>query len=389
LRPDSLPAAGQRAERGRPLKVLCVGNGGLVRTAAGFSTHRSMAEFLVGLAREAATVGFCHWVEPDDDPLARTALECTDDFYVVPLEPVSGSLPMRGVRASAALVRLVVAIARADFVYIYWPGTLAEVACKVCIMLRRPYGLYLRGGDDANVSAISQLLRRATFAFTAGARLLTAARMHCPRVDAVSPMVSIRPHHLERPHDLPLGRVPRLLYVGRIEASKGIPELLEAQRMLAARGIATEVVLVGQCYESSVLPPGAESDPGLRVVGPVTDFDALAEHYRSSDIFVLPSHSEGFPRVLYEAMAFGLPIVTTFVGGIASVLADGQSCLRVEVGNATDLASKLERLCREPTLGLQIATEAQSTLRALMPTWVKSHADQVLAELAEMPKPAG
>jgi glycosyltransferase involved in cell wall biosynthesis len=370
------------------LKVLCVGNGGLVRTAVGFSTHRSMAEFLVGLARGAESVGFCNWVEPDDDPLARTALECTDALDVVPLEPVTGTLPTRGVRAFGALVRLVGAIARSDFVYIYWPGTLAEVACKVCIMLRRPYGLYLRGGDDASVVAISQLLRRAMFVFTTGARLLTAAKMYCPRVDSVSPMVSIQPHHLERPRALPQGAVPRLLYVGRIEASKGIPELLEAQRFLVARGIATEVVLVGPCHESSVLPPGAEWDPGLRLVGPVTDFDALAEHYRSSDIFVLPSHSEGFPRVLYEAMAFGLPIVTTFVGGIASVLADGQSCLRVQVGNATDLASKLERLCREPTLGLQIATEAQTTLRALMPTWVKSHADQVLEELPQKPKPS-
>jgi glycosyltransferase involved in cell wall biosynthesis len=368
------------------MKVLCIGNGGLVWTTAGFFTHRSMAEFLLGLVRKAGTVGFCNWVEPDDDPLARTALECTDDFQVVPLQPVAGTLPIKSVRALAALLRLVVAIARSEFVYIYWPGTLAEVACKVCVMLRRPYGLYLRGGDDLSVTAISPLLRRAAFVFTTGARLLAAARVHCARVDAVSPMVSIQPHHLEPPHALPLGRVPRLLFVGRIEASKGIPELLQAQRIMAVHGIATEVVLVGHCYDPSVLPPGAESDAGLQVVGPVTDFDALAGLYRSCDIFVLPSHSEGFPRVLYEAMAFGLPIVTTFVGGIASVLVDGQSCLRVEVGDPTDLASKLVRLCREPTLGLQIATEAQSTLRTLVPTWVKSHAEQVLEELGRKSK---
>ena len=70
----------------------------------------------------------------------------------------------------------------------------------------------------------------------------------------------------------------------------------------------------------------------------------LESQYRSSDIFVLPSLSEGFPRVIVEALAFGLPVVTTTVGGIQHLLRDSYDALLVEPGSPLQLAKAIKRL---------------------------------------------
>lgn len=369
-----------RLDRLRRLSVLCVGNGGLVQRSGEYLTHRSMAEFLQGLERNVGSVTFCHWLEPNDDPLARTRLEKRGRSRVLPLLPVRGGSVRRNWRAALALLRLCCSVLRSDFVYAYWPGRLAEVAVRIARALGKPYALYLRGGDDREVAAIAPLLARARFVVTAGARLLGAARAHSSRVEAVTPMVAVGVAHLTPPRAIVRAGPLRLLYVGRIEATKGVTELLAAQRLLAARGIATRLTLVGQCEDASMFRDAAGSEEAARVelVGAVTEFERLAAIYRASDVFVLASHSEGFPRVIYEAMTFGLPIVTTFVGGIPSVLSDGRSCLRVEVADARDLAEKIEKLVTQPDLGLRLATEAQGIVRSLMINWRRTHAEQVL-----------
>ncbi len=60
-----------------------------------------------------------------------------------------------------------------------------------------------------------------------------------------------------------------------------------------------------------------------------------------SDVFVLPSLSEGFPNVILEAMAAGLPIVATNVGGLAEIIKDGENGYLVEPKNPDQLAQKL------------------------------------------------
>lgn len=365
------------------LDVLCVGNGGLIRTSGQFLTHRSMAEFLAGVRQRVAGVTFCHWVEPEDDPLARTPLLEDEGSQVIELRPIRGHFVRRAMSAAGALIRLTRAVARADFVYIYWPGRLAEVAARVCVALSRPYAFYLRGGDDAAVHQIAPLLRRAKFAIAAGSALLDGARTHCRRVEMVTPMVAVRPHHLSPPRARVPGAPLRLLYVGRIEPSKGIVELLRACELLSERATPVELSLVGQCVDPPWVAAHVDACRApVRLVGPTTDFEALADLYRTSDVFVLPSHSEGFPRVLYEAMAFGTTIVTTFVGGIPALLSDGVDCLRIAVADPEDVAGRIATLHGDDMLRIRLATQAQHKITALMDTWRTTHAEQMVRALA-------
>ena len=112
---------------------------------------------------------------------------------------------------------------------------------------------------------------------------------------------------------LPKDRV-LVLFVGRLVPKKGYDLLLAAAESAAgtAAGPGFDVVFVGDGHEGR-----AEEDrPGVHHLGALPP-DALAEVYRACDVFALPSTAEGFPLTVQEAMASGLPVVTTDDPGYA------------------------------------------------------------------------
>ncbi|OGA03352.1 MAG: hypothetical protein A3I00_07835 [Betaproteobacteria bacterium RIFCSPLOWO2_02_FULL_64_12] len=98
------------------------------------------------------------------------------------------------------------------------------------------------------------------------------------------------------------------------------------------------------------------------VEGSVTFLGRMADPWRvlsGVDLFVLSSTKEGLPFALIEAMAAGLPIVATRVGGIPEVLVDGRSALLVPPGDPGALSQAICRLLREPRLATALGEEAQ------------------------------
>lgn len=98
------------------------------------------------------------------------------------------------------------------------------------------------------------------------------------------------------------------------------------------------------------------------VEGTVTFLGRMADPWRvlsGVDLFVLSSTKEGLPFALIEAMAAGLPIVATRVGGIPEVLVDGRSALLVPPGDPGALSQAICRLLREPRLATALGEEAQ------------------------------
>ena len=89
----------------------------------------------------------------------------------------------------------------------------------------------------------------------------------------------------------------------------------------------------------------------------------ILELMRSADVFLLPSHGEGFPNSLVEAMAAGMACVVTPVGAVPDMVADG-GALVVPVGYAAALRSAIERLAADPELRRRLGEEAQRTIRA-------------------------
>lgn len=134
--------------------------------------------------------------------------------------------------------------------------------------------------------------------------------------------------------------------VGRLVAEKGVPELIEAARML---GPTARVLVAGpndpekeDSLAADVLERGAKA--GVRFLGMRGDVENL---YGAFDIFVLPSHREGFPRAAMEAAASGLPLVATDIRGCRQVVEDGVNGLLVPVGDPILLTESIRALSED------------------------------------------
>lgn len=136
-----------------------------------------------------------------------------------------------------------------------------------------------------------------------------------------------------------------LLFLGQWLERKGTTHLVEAFTLLAAEFPSLRLWLVGTRVEpSEVLESFAPSlRPRITVV-PSADRQEIIGHLARCHVFVFPSLAEGFSLALLEAMATGLPLVTTPVGAAPDLLEDNVSALFVPAGDAASLAAALRRL---------------------------------------------
>jgi glycosyltransferase involved in cell wall biosynthesis len=368
-----------RREPARPLRVLCIGNGGMVYRDGHAWTHRSMVDFLDELAGQVGEVCFGAWLDPDDDPLAQAPLREARRVRHVALPRVHGSIARKLVNGAQSFLRLAHEILRADFVYLYYPGRIASVTAAICRAIGRPYGIYFRGEPIPLDPSFTALFAGARFVLSTGKGLEQIAKAHCGDVENVTPMTPVSLRDVRPPTRDRMDGPWRVLCVGRIEERKGSHDLLAALSLLEERNVPVVLTLIGHCYDVPALRRRMTDSVSKRVQlpGVIADFATLRRHYLEADAFVLPSHDEGFPRVLYEAMAFGVPIVTTFVGSVPTVMVDRENCLRVEVGSPSDIADKLQELLTTPDLRYKLACAASFQVTELMSTWKDSHALQV------------
>jgi glycosyltransferase involved in cell wall biosynthesis len=165
----------------------------------------------------------------------------------------------------------------------------------------------------------------------------------------------------------------RLLTVSRIDPRKGLRILPDVVATLVALGVDATLDIIGpavgapgeaerRAIESAAETRGVRERIALRGAMPL---DRLLPVYRDHDIFVLPTlPGEGIPRVLLEAMAAGVPVVTTRVAGIPSLITDGQNGVIVDQAAARPVAEAVTRLVTDATLRRRVIACAYETARA-------------------------
>lgn len=154
-----------------------------------------------------------------------------------------------------------------------------------------------------------------------------------------------------------------VLAVGRLSREKGHCDLVDAfQRLIRAQpGLAAQLVLLGEGPERSRLAANVARwglGERVRLAGQVTD---PRDYYRAADLFVLPSHSEGCPNVLLEAMAAELPVVATAVGGVPELVRHEHSALLVAPRHPRALADAMGRLLMDATLARRLTANAAAS----------------------------
>jgi glycosyltransferase involved in cell wall biosynthesis len=235
-----------------------------------------------------------------------------------------------------------------------------EVVARRSPLLRPPARVFAAALARAGV----WLVRRSP-TFVAGDDLFRRYRDIQPRLHHFVPAVLSEAELKQSPRVRP-GKPFRALWVGRFIGLKGVEILLTAFAAQRRDGLDVELTLVGdgplrQSLEQQVVALGL--DGVVHFAGFVLPGPELDRIYSEHDLFVLPSLSEGFPKVLLEALVHGLPVLGTTVGSVPRVIQDGGNGLLVPPGDAGRLGSALSRLVNDPASWRRMSDGAMASAR--------------------------
>lgn len=160
----------------------------------------------------------------------------------------------------------------------------------------------------------------------------------------------------------------RVISVGRLIEKKGMVYLIEACKQLVDRGLAIECRIVGEGPLHSSLQARIEQlglQPHVTLLGALAQ-DEVRRLIQAGDVMVLAAtvaasgDQDGIPIVLMEAMACGLPVVTTPVSGIPELVVDGQTGLLTQERSPSELADALEKLACDDGLRQRLGSQARA-----------------------------
>jgi len=162
---------------------------------------------------------------------------------------------------------------------------------------------------------------------------------------------------------IPASDIPReklvVTYVGRLESVKGYDVLLQAAKQLTAQRYDLQFFLVGNTVGKEAVVRQYQSD-AIRFLGHRNDIPAIL---KATDVFVLPSFSEGLPNALMEAMTAGCACIASNVGGVPVLIDHRQTGLLVKPGDPTALADQIRTLAADPALRQQLGEAARMKIR--------------------------
>ena len=255
--------------------------------------------------------------------------------------------------------------------HVHFGGPVATVGMLTASAWRISWSLTLHGPDeffDQEVFYLRQKIESAGFVvcisdFCRSQVLRIAPGMQDSRLEVVRLGVDcdvLRPSDSEA--DSSSTRV-RFVCTGRMVAAKGHRILIEALSALSAAKVDFDCVLIGDGPERGALESLCKERgiaEQVRFLGAMAHQAALAE-VAQADVFVLASFAEGLPVALMEAMAFGVPCVSTTIAAIPELIQDGQNGLLVSPANSSCLSDALRLLAEDAGLRRELGRKARST----------------------------
>lgn len=223
----------------------------------------------------------------------------------------------------------------------------------------------LRNRINTAVESIAQ--RRARFLLPVSGSLvqyLRARGVAAARIRAVPNGVPVREGDVP---PFPRGEPPVIGVMALFRPRKGMEVLIEALGRLRQRGIPFRVLAVGAfetpAYEAAIRAAAVSAgvSDGIEWAGFRRDVSAQLDRM---DVFVLPStYGEGMPMVVLEALAAGVPVVSTAVEGVPEVITDGEHGLLAEPGSAEALAAAMARMLGDAPLARRLGEAGRKRQR--------------------------
>jgi len=279
-----------------------------------------------------------------------------------------------------------------DIVWLHTPHPVSLLLAYACRKCGKPFFLVVRQnlteqvrhrnrgvkkifamGVAVVLEHIFQRLAENCLTFTVGEEMYNAYHRKGSQVHQISvSLVSERDiEDTIRIKNCELHKPMRLLNVGRLDAEKGVHFLIEAfEELIRHKRLDAVLRIVGKGIrddEERKLRTKVEEcqlTEHVQFLGYVAHGPELLRLYRESDIFILPSLTgEGFPQTLFEAMAFGVPIIATRVAGIPHLIEHGESGLLVGTASSKAICEAVERLACDSKLRHRLVRNGLNTVR--------------------------
>jgi glycosyltransferase involved in cell wall biosynthesis len=247
-----------------------------------------------------------------------------------------------------------------------------SVVCTLARLAGRPYLLHVHGAEfhqfyeqessPAIQRIIRKLLAEAALVIALSEEWRTRLLRICPRarIEVLSNAVSLPDLEDERRAD---AHRPTLLFLGEVSRRKGIYDLIRALALATERVPRLRLVCGGAGAVEEIRSLAAQLGLTDRVACTGwLDADRKRAELARATIFVLPSYAEGMPMALLEAMSWGLPVLTTPVGGVPQVISHEANGLLVQPGDIEGLAAAIVRLLEAPQLRARLGAAARATI---------------------------
>ena len=165
--------------------------------------------------------------------------------------------------------------------------------------------------------------------------------------------------------------------MGRLEKRKGIYDIIEAAKYIKNPDVIINLYGDGNPEEFQKLVMDNNLQEKVQIKGWISG-DKKNEIFQASDVLILPSYSEGLPMSILEAMAVGLPIISTPVGGIPEAVEDGVNGFLIQPGDYKALAEKIDILANDKQLREQMGQNGYKIAKE------KFDVDVVIKQLKEI-----
>lgn len=381
------------------MKILTISH--LFKNDERYYTNHANGLFLEQLAGVSERVFVCAIIEQKTIENFHNNYELRDNIEIIELGRHTG---LRGFFSISQAFALVKAIRKVDYIYLI-SGTMAVKAYLLSkLTSTRQFSVYERGYwlDDEYIKhafrGVTQLLlpiyrpamgwlRRSMLqdshiVFTHGDVLYQEClNIKGSSVEAVVPILALKLEDFYLRDDTCQNQSIQLLYVGGVGGKKGVEYLFDAFAKLCVN---RRDFLLRMVTKVNLLPHQEEMLDKLAIRNMVQvevgkPWGDLLKVYREADILIVPSLSEGFPRVLYEGMSQCIPIVTTGVGGIPGVMQSRYNAIVVEAYSIDGIVDGVRSIVNDGVLRRILIKNGLETVKRIFGTTCRfgSHARQV------------
>jgi glycosyltransferase involved in cell wall biosynthesis len=279
-----------------------------------------------------------------------------------------------------SIFTILITVFKYDFIYVFFPGNFNSIILFFSILLNKKFGLYIRNEFELNF--INKIyLKKAKFIISTGEVTRRKVRPYNESCELISPMVDFKLSDIKNSAPKKASDVFKILYVSRLEGSKGVFNLIEMIRLFKKSKINIFVDIIGSGPDfdkTRYLVNKYELNENCKLHGFISDFERLKKFYSTADLFLFPTkYPEGFPRVLYEAMAFNCPIMTYFIGDISGLLSDKVNCIELKETSPNYLYQMVKNNMTNYELLNNISLMANKDIQEVLSTRNIAHYEQV------------